>query len=65
MRQEFTIIYRAEPIGGEPTPSSESTHVEWVPLGKLPTLKMDPSQRKRLDWALRGSSEPDIDPATP
>lgn len=61
VRQEFTIIYRAEAVGGEPTPSSESTHVEWVPAERIPTLTMDPSQRKRIDWAL-SKSEPYIDP---
>ncbi len=61
VRQEFTVIYRAEPVSGEPTPSSESTQVEWVPIDRLPELKMDPSQRKRIDWAL-ANSEPYIDP---
>ncbi|MEU1205790.1 NUDIX domain-containing protein [Nocardia sp. NPDC005825] len=61
VRQEFTIIYRAEAIGGEPTTSSESTHVEWVPVEQIPTLRMDPSQRKRIDWGLT-ESEPYLDP---
>ncbi|WP_067475055.1 NUDIX hydrolase [Nocardia amamiensis] len=63
VRQEFTIIYRAEPVRGEPTPSSESTLVEWVSIDRIPHLQMDPSQRMRLDWALC-STEPYIDPAT-
>ncbi|MFD5179770.1 NUDIX hydrolase [Nocardia sp. NPDC058379] len=62
VRQEFTVIYRAEATGGEPTPSSESTLVEWVPIQDIPTLKMDPSQRKRVDWALT-QEQPYIDPA--
>lgn len=62
VRQEFTVIYRANAIGGAPTASSESTRVEWVPIDGIPTLKMDPSQRKRLDWALT-QDEPYIDPA--
>ncbi|WP_201298319.1 NUDIX hydrolase [Nocardia sp. CY41] len=28
VRQEFTIVYRAEPLAGQPTPSSESTRVD-------------------------------------
>ncbi|MFB7724122.1 NUDIX hydrolase [Nocardia sp. NPDC056100] len=52
VRQEFTIIYRAEPIGGAPTTSDESTSVEWVPVERISNLTMDPSQRKRIDWAL-------------
>lgn len=63
VRQEFTIIYRARAIGGEPTPSSESTRVEWVPITQLPKLEMDPSQRKRIDWAIN-NTDPYIDPST-
>ncbi|MEC3952496.1 NUDIX domain-containing protein [Nocardia sp. CDC153] len=61
VRQEFSIIYRAEPIDGEPTASSESTSVKWVPLDQIPTLTMDPSQRKRIAWALN-NPDPHIDP---
>ncbi|MFI5783425.1 NUDIX hydrolase [Nocardia sp. NPDC051570] len=61
VRQEFTIIYRAEPISGEPTPSDESILVEWVPIDKIASLQMDPSQRKRINWAL-SEGEPYIDP---
>ncbi|MEV3965726.1 NUDIX domain-containing protein [Nocardia sp. NPDC050193] len=63
VRQEFTVIYRAEPTGGAPTASSESDQVEWVPLDRIGALPMDPSQRKRIDWALT-RNEPYIDPAT-
>ncbi len=62
VRQEFTVIYRADAVGGEPTPSSESTKVEWVEIDRIPALKMDPSQRKRIEWALT-QDEPYIDPA--
>ncbi|GAB2505120.1 NUDIX hydrolase [Nocardia heshunensis] len=61
VRQEFSIIYRAEAIGGQPTTSDESTSVEWVPIDQIPSLAMDPSQRKRIDWALT-EPEPHIDP---
>jgi 8-oxo-dGTP pyrophosphatase MutT (NUDIX family) len=64
VRQEFTIIYRAESVGGEPTPSSESTRVEWVPIARIPDLPMDSSQRRRIDWALT-QAEPHIDPSAP
>jgi 8-oxo-dGTP pyrophosphatase MutT (NUDIX family) len=60
VRQEFTVIYRAEYADGEPATSDESTHVAWVPVDDLAGLKMDPSQRKRIDWALT-ASEPYID----
>ena len=63
VRQEFTVVYRGEPIGGQPMTSSESTRVEWVLVERLPDLPMDRSQRKRIDWALN-ESEPHIDPDT-
>jgi len=52
VRQEFTIVYRGEYLSGEPTISSETTHVEWVPVDRVPQLQMDRSQRMRIDWAL-------------
>lgn len=52
VRQEFTVVYRADYLAGEPTTSSETTHVEWVPLEKVAELQMDTSQRKRIEWAL-------------
>ncbi|MFE3443570.1 NUDIX hydrolase [Nocardia sp. NPDC059180] len=63
VRQEFTVVYRGEPIGGQPMTSSESTRVGWVPVEQIPDLTMDRSQRKRIDWALN-ESEPYIDPDT-
>ncbi|WP_067671981.1 NUDIX hydrolase [Nocardia miyunensis] len=63
VRQEFTVVYRAEPIGGHPTTSEESTRVEWVPIEQIPSLTMDGSQRKRIEWAL-DESQPYIDPET-
>ncbi|WP_310961570.1 NUDIX hydrolase [Nocardioides terrisoli] len=30
VRQEFTIVLTARAVGGSPTPSAESSHVEWV-----------------------------------
>ncbi|MET8655123.1 NUDIX hydrolase [Nocardia aurea] len=60
VRQEFTVVYRGEPVGGSPTPSSESTRVEWVPIERISTLPMDRSQRKRIDWALT-ENQPYID----
>ncbi len=63
VRQEFTVIYRGEPIGGHPTTSDESIRVEWVPIPEIAALPMDPSQRKRIDWALSGN-DPYMDPDT-
>jgi 8-oxo-dGTP pyrophosphatase MutT (NUDIX family) len=50
--QEFSVVYRAEYVSGDPTPSVETTCVEWVPVDELDALPMDGSQRKRIRWAL-------------
>ena len=52
VRQEFTIVYRAEYVAGVPITSSETTSVEWVPVERIAELTMDRSQRMRIDWAL-------------
>ena len=52
VRQEFTVVYRAEYVSGEPTTSSETTIVEWVPIERLGGLTMDRSQRMRNRWAI-------------
>ena len=46
-RQEFSIMLTATPLNGEPTPSSESTEVRWVPESELPGYTMDRSMRIR------------------
>jgi len=51
VRQEFAVVYRAEFTDGFPAQSPESPRVEWVPLEHLDDLKMDSSQRVRLQWA--------------
>lgn len=61
VRQEFTVIYRADYVHGDPTESDESTRVGWFTPEEVAELPMDPSQRKRLDWAV-GREEPYIDP---
>ena len=52
VRQEFTVVYRAEYVSGEPATSSETTRVEWVAVDRLAQLTMDRSQRTRIEWAL-------------
>lgn len=52
VRQEFSVIYRAEYVDGNPQLSDESIEVEWIPVNQIDQLPMDASQRKRLQWAL-------------
>ena len=62
VRQEFSVVYRAEYVSGEPTTSSESTDVAWVPMDELDKLTIDPTQRVRIEWAV-ARGHPWIDPA--
>ena len=52
VRQEFSVVYRAEYVGGEPTTCPETSAVAWVSLEEVDDLPMDRSQRMRLDWAV-------------
>jgi 8-oxo-dGTP pyrophosphatase MutT (NUDIX family) len=52
VRQEFTVVYRADYVSGEPTTSSETTIVQWVPIENIDSLTMDRSQKKRIRWAI-------------
>ena len=58
VRQEFSIVFTAVPTGGEPTPSSESTRVEWVPIDGLNDYAIHPSMRTRIDHYLTRAGDP-------
>jgi 8-oxo-dGTP pyrophosphatase MutT (NUDIX family) len=53
VRQEFSIVLTAKPIGGEPTPSDESTFVRWVDPDAVETYPMDRSMSLRVRHYLR------------
>lgn len=57
-RQEFSIVLTARPVGGEPTPSDESTEVRWLPTSEIGSYTMDRSMRLRLDDYLSGKRSP-------
>ena len=61
VRQEFSIVFLAKAIGGEPTPSDESSQVHWVAPGAVDNYKMHSSMRMRLDHFLSGTSSPYLD----
>jgi ADP-ribose pyrophosphatase YjhB (NUDIX family) len=48
-RQEFSIVFTARPVGGEPTPSDESREVQWVSVDAIGSLQMDRSMRMRIE----------------
>ncbi|TDO27954.1 ADP-ribose pyrophosphatase YjhB (NUDIX family) [Kribbella sp. VKM Ac-2527] len=60
-RQEFSILLRGRLIGGEPTPSSESTDVRWIPTTELADLTMDRSMRRRINHYLERAPSPYFD----
>lgn len=58
VRQEFSMLFVARPLGGVPTPSSESREVLWIARDELASLKMDRSMRFRLQQWLDGVDRP-------
>jgi len=58
IRQEFSIVFEAEPIGGELRESAESTSVRWVSPREISQLSMSASVRLRIDTALEGKPVP-------
>jgi len=59
-RQEFSIVLTARPLAGQPTPSSESSEVGWVPPAEIPRYTMDRSMRIRINDYLARNDSPVI-----
>lgn len=53
VRQEFSIVFTARPVGGMPTPSSESSQVRWVTPAAVDNYPMHPSMRQRISHTLQ------------
>jgi ADP-ribose pyrophosphatase YjhB (NUDIX family) len=60
VRQEFSIVLTARPLSGQPTPSSESSEVRWVPVSEVRQYTMDRSMRIRIDDYLARKESPVI-----
>ncbi|WP_432831442.1 NUDIX hydrolase [Dactylosporangium sp. CA-092794] len=60
MRQEFSIVYTARPLGGEPTPSDESREVVWVSPDAIDGLTMHRSMRMRIEHYLTRAGKPHL-----
>ncbi|MEV0576027.1 NUDIX domain-containing protein [Streptomyces sp. NPDC050392] len=61
VRQQFSICFRAHPVGGDLRTSSESKEVRWVDPADLAELNIHPSMRLRIQHALDESrNEPYI-----
>jgi ADP-ribose pyrophosphatase YjhB (NUDIX family) len=59
-RQEFSVVFTARPLAGEPTPSDESREVHWVAPNAIPALQMDRSMRMRIEYYLAGNEKPHL-----
>lgn len=60
VRQEFSVVFTARPLRGEPTPSSESREVHWVAPEQVESLPMDRSMRMRIAHYLAGTGTPHL-----
>jgi ADP-ribose pyrophosphatase YjhB (NUDIX family) len=60
VRQEFSVVFTARPLGGAPTPSSESREVRWMPRAAIANLPMDRSMRMRVEHFLSGYGTPHL-----
>jgi ADP-ribose pyrophosphatase YjhB (NUDIX family) len=58
VRQEFSVVFTARPIGGTPTTSSESSEVVWINPADVPDLQMHPSMRQRIEHFLEARAQP-------
>ncbi len=58
VRQEFSIVFTARPLGGQLRPSSESSMPQWVSPAAIPSLQMHPSMRQRIQHYLDKRSSP-------
>jgi 8-oxo-dGTP pyrophosphatase MutT (NUDIX family) len=52
VRQEFSIVFTAKPVGGTPATSAETTEVRWASEDECRSLPMDPSMRMRVEQFL-------------
>jgi ADP-ribose pyrophosphatase YjhB (NUDIX family) len=57
-RQEFSIVLTARPLSGQPTPSSETSEVRWVPVSEVRDYTMDRSMRIRINDYLDRKESP-------
>ena len=61
VRQEFSLCFRAKPVGGSLRMSAaEATKVQWISPEQLDSLKIHPSMRLRIDHGLAAQCAPYI-----
>jgi 8-oxo-dGTP pyrophosphatase MutT (NUDIX family) len=55
VRQQFSLCFRARPVGGELRTSSETIQVRWVDPAHLENLDVHPTMRLRIEHAMYDS----------
>ncbi|GHF77045.1 NUDIX hydrolase [Kitasatospora xanthocidica] len=60
VRQEFSLCFRARPVGGELSASTESFEVRWVSREELESLDIAPTTRLRLGHGFLNEVAPHI-----
>ena len=58
VRQEFSIVLTARAMSGQPTLSSETSEVRWVPLEQVDGYRMAASMRMRVEHLLEHRDRP-------
>jgi ADP-ribose pyrophosphatase YjhB (NUDIX family) len=58
VRQQFSICFRAQPIGGELHTSDESSEVKWIDRMELDRLNIHPSIRLRINHGFENLRTP-------
>jgi ADP-ribose pyrophosphatase YjhB (NUDIX family) len=58
VRQEFSLCFRARPVGGELRTSSESKEVLWIESARLNDLNIHPSIRLRIQHGFERRAAP-------
>ena len=58
VRQEFSICFRARPIGGDPRPSDETSEAVWIEQDRIADLDVHPSIRLRIEHGYARHAEP-------
>ncbi len=60
VRQEFSVVFTARPIAGEPTTNIEASKVEWFNADQLPDLRIHETMRKRIQHYINGDGKPHL-----
>ena len=58
VRQQFSLCFTTRLLGGDLMADSESTDIAWTPSQDIPSLKMHPSMRLRIQHYLEHRDTP-------